>query len=131
MVEHRTQFSFKGKREHIAMANMPNITNSNQHIEIEIHVIVLDTVEITFNLDIKSKGKTSSIVNNVDRALVNKKVLMLLSKDTDTINNLDVYDIYKDLYLSEKEHEENLLQVIQSPNCLKARLGVKTQMTQH
>ena len=25
MVEHRTQFAFKGKREHIAKVNMPNI----------------------------------------------------------------------------------------------------------
>ena len=35
---------------------------------------------------------------------------MLGSKDTDTINNLDIYD--KDLYLSEKEREEKLLQGI-------------------
>ena len=27
MVEHRTQFAFKGKREHIAKVNMPNIAN--------------------------------------------------------------------------------------------------------
>ena len=25
MVEHRTQFAFKGKREHVAMVNIPNI----------------------------------------------------------------------------------------------------------
>ena len=50
---------------------------------------------------------------------------MLGSKDIDTINNSDVYDMYKDLYLSEKEHEEKLLQGIQSTNGLKARLGAK------
>ena len=27
MVEHRTQFAFKGKREHITKVNMPNILN--------------------------------------------------------------------------------------------------------
>ena len=58
MVEHRTQFDFKGKREHIAKVNMPNIAYPNQHNDIEIlhssrdHVIVPDTVKITFNLDI-------------------------------------------------------------------------------
>ena len=31
MVEHRTQFAFKGKREHIANVNMPNIAYPNQH----------------------------------------------------------------------------------------------------
>ena len=46
MVEHRTQFAFKGKREHIAKVSMPNITYSNQHTDIDIphgsrdHVII-------------------------------------------------------------------------------------------
>ena len=31
-----TQFAFKGKREHIAKVNIPNIAYPNQHIEIEI-----------------------------------------------------------------------------------------------
>ena len=48
-------------------------------------------------------------MNNVGRPLVKKKVLMLGSKDIDKINNSDIYDIYKDLYLSNKEREEKLL----------------------
>ena len=50
---------------------------------------------------------------------------MLGSKDIDTINNSDIYDTYKDLYLSEREREEKLLQGIQSVNGLKARVGAK------
>ena len=50
---------------------------------------------------------------------------MIVSKDIDTINNSDIYDKYKDLDLREKEREEKLLQVIQSANGLKARLGPK------
>ena len=65
---------------------MPNIAHLNQHIDIQIphgsrdHVIIPDTVKITFNLDIESTHKTRSIVNNIGRALVKKKVLMLGSK---------------------------------------------------
>ena len=59
-------------------------------------------------------------MNNVGRALVKKKKLMLGSKSIDTINNSDIYDTYKDLYLSEKEHEERLLQRMQPANGLKA-----------
>ena len=131
MAEHRTQFAFKDKREHIAKLNMPNIAYPNQHIHIEIphgsrnHVIVPDTVKITFSLDTESTEKARSVVNNVDRALVKKKVLMLGSKDIDTINNSDIYDTYKDLYLSEKERKEKLLQGIQLANGLKARVGAK------
>ena len=137
MVEHRTQFAFKGKREHIANINMPNIVYPNQHIDIEIlhcsrdHVIVPDTVKITFNLDITSTDKACSVVNNVGRALLKEKVLMFGSKDIDTINNSDIYNTYKDLYLSKKEIEQKLLKGIQLANGLRARLGVKYQKVQH
>ena len=75
MVEHRTQFAFKGKREHIAKVNMPNIAYPNQHIDIEIphgsrdHVIIPNTIKI--NLDTTS-DKARSVVNNVGRTLVKK-----------------------------------------------------------
>ena len=58
----------------------------NQHIGIAIpdaprdHVIIAGVARITFNLDIESKDKRRSIVNNVGRTLVKKKVLMLGSK---------------------------------------------------
>ena len=54
-----------------------------------------------------------------------KKVLMLGSTNIDTINNSDIYDTYKDLYLSKKERQEKLLQGIHSANDVKARLGGK------
>ena len=126
-----TQFAFKGKREHIAKINMPNIACPSQQNDTEIphgsrdHVIVPDTVKITFNLDIESTDKTHSILNNVGKALVKKKVLMFGSRGSDTINNSDIYDTCKYLYLSEIEREEKLLQVIRSANGLKARVGAK------
>ena len=98
MVEHGTPFVFKSKREHLAKVNMPNIAYLNQHIDIEIrygsrdHVIVPDTVKITFNLDIESRGKAPTIGRNVGTALVKKKVLLLGSKDNDTINNSNIHD---------------------------------------
>ena len=64
-------------------------------------------------------------MNDVGRALVKKKVLMLGSKDIDTINNSDIYDTCKDLYLSKKEREEKLFQGIQFANELKGRVGAK------
>ena len=64
-------------------------------------------------------------------------MLILGSKEIETINNSDIYDTYRDLYLSTKEHGEKLLQVIQSVNGLQARVGAKnsdgtarTMMTQ-
>ena len=98
MIEHGMQFAFKGKREQIAKVKMPNIAYSNQHIDIEIphgsrdRVIIPDTVKITFNPDITLTDKAPSVVDNVGRALAKKKVLMLGSKEIDTINNSDIDD---------------------------------------
>ena len=36
MTEYRVQFAFKGKTEHIAIANTPNIAYPTQYIDIEI-----------------------------------------------------------------------------------------------
>ena len=131
MVEHRTQFAFKGYREHIAKVNMPNMTYPNQHIDVKMphdsrdDVIVPNTVKIKFNLDIEPTAKTRGIVNNLGRALMKKKVLMLGSKDIGTINNSGVCDTNKYLYFSGKEREEKLLQGIQLAISLKARVGAK------
>ena len=78
MIEHKTQFAFKGKREHIATVNTPNIAYPCQHFKIIIpqgsadHVIVPDTVRITFDLEIESTDKARSVVNNAGRTLVKK-----------------------------------------------------------
>ena len=131
MVEHRIQLAFKGKREHISKVNIPKIAYPGQHMDIGIpygssdHGIGPDTVKITFNLDIESTDKASSVMNNVGRALVKNKVLKLGSKDIDTIDNSDVYDRCKDLHLSKKERKERLLQGIHLVNGLKARVGAK------
>ena len=73
-----------------------------------------DTVKITFNLGIASRGNAGSIVHNVSRTLVKRKVLMLEPHKVDTINNSNIHDIYRDFYVSKETREEKLLQVIQS-----------------
>ena len=84
LIEHRTQFAFKDKREHIAKLNIPNIAYLSHHIDIQIphdsrdHVIILHTVKVTFKLDITSTDKAHSVVNNVGRASVKKRCWCLV-----------------------------------------------------
>ena len=59
----------------------------SQHINIEIpkrsrgHVIVADPLEITFNLEIESRDKIRSVVNNVGRALFKKEAHTWFNRD--------------------------------------------------
>ena len=84
MLEKSTQFTFKGKREHIATPNTPSIAYPVEHFKIKIpkgsadHVIVPDTIRITFDLDLTSTDKTRSVVNDFGRTLVKKKSLDLV-----------------------------------------------------
>ena len=39
MVEHRTQFAFKGKREHIAKVNIPNIASQVNTMTLIYHMV--------------------------------------------------------------------------------------------
>ena len=78
IAEHSIPEAFDGTREHMVKSNAPNMAYPSQHINIEIpkgsrdHVIVPDTLKLTFNLEIESRDKTQCIVNNVGRALVKK-----------------------------------------------------------
>ena len=78
MIEKITQFAFKSKREHIATINTPNIAYPGQHFKIKIlkgsidHVLVPNTLKITFDLEIKLTDKAGNVVNNVGRKLVKK-----------------------------------------------------------
>ena len=113
------------------MINTPNIAYPGQHFKVKIlkgsvdHIIVPNTLKITFDLELTSTDKARSAVSNGGRTLV-KKVLRFGLKEIDVINNPCIHDAYKGLYLSEKEREERLLQGIQTANGLKDRLDPKT-----
>ena len=107
------------------------MTYPNQNIDIAIPhssrdlIIVPGSVKIKINIDIDFTEKARTIAENVGRALVKKKVVMIGSKEINTINNADIYETYKDLYLSEEEREEKLLHGIKSANGLRSRNSAK------
>ena len=63
MVEHRTQFVFKGKRKNIPKVNMPSIAYPSQHIDTEIlhvsrdHIIVPDIVKLRLTLTLNQQTR--------------------------------------------------------------------------
>ena len=81
--QNRTQFFFKGKKEHIAKENRPNLAYLKHCIDIEVphgsrdHVVLPEAIKIKVNLEIYSTEKTRCVVNSVGKLLVKKKFLML------------------------------------------------------
>ena len=94
IAEHMIPETFDGMKEHMVKSNTPNMAYPSQHINIEIpkgsrdHVIVPDTLTITFNLEIESMDKTRSFVNNVGRALVKKRSAYLVQQRSKQLTTL-------------------------------------------
>ena len=132
--------AFKGKGEYIAKVKIPNVAYRNQHIDIEIPHgsrdlnIVPGTVKIMFNLHIESIDKTRSIDNNVGRSLVKRMMRICGPKETETVNNADIYDTFKCIHLRrEKNVRRSCFKVLnylfypytQSVNYLKTQVGAE------
>ena len=64
-------------------------------------------------------------MDNVGRKMVEKKSLALGAKDIETLDNANEYDTHADLYMDKHESENALLQGIQDPDGLRARIGSK------
>ena len=126
------ELAYKGNREHIVTPDIPNRGYPTQAIKVLIPqgssdtTMVRETQQLTFNLDLESsKDKARSVVSNVGRNLVAKKALSLVSTELEVIKTCDIFDTYKDLYLTKKQRESMQLQGIQPENGLKARVGAK------
>ena len=94
MAENRISNAVDGKREYMVKPNTLNMAYPSQHVDMEIpygsrdHVIVPDTLKITFNLEIESTDKTRSVVNNVGRVLIKKRSSYLLQKGLTRLTTL-------------------------------------------
>ena len=95
--ENRTEFGFKGKREHVVMPNTPNISYPGQTLKIVIPkgssdvTIVKETLKITAKVPITSKDKSASVVQNFGRNVCKKRMLHLGSNGLNHLDNSDKY----------------------------------------
>ena len=88
--------------------------------------MVRETQKLTFNLELISKeDKGRTVANNIGRTIVAKKSLSIGSNEVESIDNSDIFDVYKDPYLKKKKRENLLLKGIEAENGLKAKLGAK------
>ena len=132
--ENRIQLVYKRKRKHVVTPNAPNREYLEQVIRVSFPressntTMVGEPQQLTCNLDFESsKNKERSVgVNNISRGLVAKKTLYLGSTELEVTKNSDIFDVYRELYLTKKQREIMYLHSIQAENGLKARVGAKS-----
>ena len=76
---------------------------------------------LLFNLDLVGGHADNYLVQNVSRALVSRFVVKYAGETVQDTHGYDIYEIFKDLFLTVEEREEMLLEGIQSTKLDKIR----------
>ena len=86
-------------------------------------VIVPGTLALLFNLDLKLTGGHADnyLVQNVSRAFISRFVVKYAGETVQDTHGYDIYEIFKDLFLTVDERKEMLLEGIRSTKLNKIR----------
>ena len=96
----------------------------------EAEVIVPGTLSLLFDLDLTGGHANNYLVQNVSRALIDFFVVKYAGTTIQDTNGYDIYEIFKDLFLSvDEHHEEMLLEGIQNTKLSKIRSGAGDKPT--
>ena len=87
----------------------------------EEEVIVSGTLSLLFNIDLTGGHANNYLVQNVSRALTDHFVVKYAGTTVQDTNGYDIYEIFKDFFLSTDERQEMLLEGIQSADFNKIR----------
>ena len=87
----------------------------------EEEVIVPGTLALLFNIDLTGGHENNYLVQNASRALVDRFVVKYAGTTVQDTNGYDIYEIFKDFFLSTDEREEMILEGIQKDDLNKIR----------
>ena len=87
----------------------------------ENEVIVPGSLALRFKIELTGGHVNNFLVNNVARALVDKLTVKYAGTILQDTNGYDIYKIYEDLFLSQEERENMLLEGIQKEDLNKIR----------
>ena len=87
----------------------------------ENEVIVPGSLALRFKIKLEGGHANNFLVNNVARALVDKLTVKYAGTILQDTNGYDIYKIYEDLFLSQEERDNMLLEGIQTEDLNKIR----------
>ena len=93
----------------------------------ENEVLVPGLLPLLFNIDMDGRHANNFLVQNVMRALVDKLVVKYVGTILQDTVGYDIFKIWEDLFLSQEERDNMLLEGIQSEDLCKIRSGAGGQ----
>jgi len=89
----------------------------------EDEVLVPGSLGLRFDIDISGGHANNYFVQNVSRALVSRMVVKFAGTDLQDTDGYDLYKIYEDLFLSQEQRDDMVLEGIQNVDLCKIRSG--------
>ena len=124
----RIPLGAKADRQYHSITHNPSTINSGETLYVRIPKLRRDVVivpgTLKLNFDLNKKGHANNhFVNNVGRALQAHVVDKLGGEILSDQNNYFIYQTYQDLWLSEKQRKNLVLQGVGTSNLRKMRSG--------
>ena len=92
-------------------------------------VLVPGSLALRFNINLSGGHANNFFVQNVSRALVKKMVVKFAGTILQDTNGYDLFKIYEDLFLSQEQRDNMLLEGIQSEDLCKIRSNAGDKKT--
>jgi len=87
----------------------------------ENEVIVPGSLGLWFDIDLSGGHANNYLVQNVSRALVSKMVVKFAGATSQDTDGCDLFKIYEDLFLSQEQRDDMVLEEIQSVDLCRIR----------
>jgi len=95
----------------------------------ENEVIVPGSLALVFDIDLAGGHANNFLVKNVTRALVDRLIVSFAGKPLQDTVGYDIYKTFEDLFLSQEERDNRILEGIQSEAICKTRSGAGDKKT--
>ncbi|MCV6575504.1 MAG: hypothetical protein OIF58_07190 [Cohaesibacter sp.] len=95
----------------------------------ENEVLVPGSLALLFNIDLSEGHANNFLVQNVTRALIDRLVVKYAGKTLHDTVGYDIFKIWEDLFLSQEERDNMILEGIQSEDLCKIRSDVGDKKT--
>ena len=127
----REPLGVKGIRQSVVVTNNPSTIDQNQQLLVRFpnlstnDVIVPRTARLAFTIELTSKDPNATVYQNLGRAIVKKTTIKISGNEVMSIDDIDIFHCYVDLWKSPSERINMAYQGIGKANMLKHRVGAK------
>ena len=114
----KLQGALKGVRTVRSQTFIPSDAKPKEILKVHVpkvgsdEVIVPGSLALVFDVDLTGGHANNHLVKNFTRALISKMVVYFGDTEIMNLDSYDLYKIYKDLFLTEEERSEMLLEGI-------------------